>query len=215
MIDPLAPDALRQRFDPSDFDFETTDDLPAETEVVGQDRAVEALNFGMNVDAEGYNVFALGPTGTGRRELVQHFLEEQAAEEETPPDLCYVNDFDDEREPRALQLPAGRGCELKDDVDELIEDLQTALPGTFESEEYQSRREMIQEEVREGQETALEDLQERAREEGIALIRTPQGFVFTPIRDGEVVPPEEVESMPEEEREEVQEKIEDYQEELQ
>jgi len=215
MIDALAPDALRQRFDPSDFDFETTDDLPADTEVVGQDRAVEALNFGMNVDAEGYNVFALGPTGTGRRELVQHFLEEQAAEEETPPDLCYVNDFDDEREPRALQLPAGRGCELKDDVDELIEDLQTALPGTFESEEYQSRREMIQEEVREDQEAALEDLQERAREQNIALIRTPQGFVFTPIRDGEVVPPEEVESMPEEEREDIQQKIEGYQEALQ
>jgi len=215
MIDPLAPDALRQRFDPSDFDFETTDDLPAETEVVGQDRAVEALDFGMNIDAEGYNVFALGPTGTGRRELVQHILEAQAAEEETPPDLCYVNNFDDERQPRALHLPAGRGCDLKEDVDDLIEDLQTALPGTFESEEYQSRREMIQEEVREDQEAALEDLQERARDEGIALIRTPQGFVFTPIRDGEVVPPEEVESMPEEEREEVQQKIQGFQEELQ
>jgi len=215
MIDSLPPDALRQRFDPLDFDFETTADLPAETEMVGQDRAIEALDFGMNIDAEGYNVFALGPAGTGRRELVQHLLEEEAATEETPPDLCYVNNFDDEREPRALRLPAGRGCELKEDVDALIEDLQTALPGTFESEEYQSRREMIQEEVREGQEAALEDLQERARENNIALIRTPQGFVFTPIRNGEVVPPEEVESMPEEEREKVQQKIEGYQEELQ
>ncbi len=215
MIDSLPPDALRQRFDLSDFDFETTADLPAETEMVGQDRAIEALDFGMNIDAEGYNVFALGPAGTGRRELVQHLLEEEAATEETPPDLCYVNNFDDEREPRALRLPAGRGCELKEDVDALIEDLQTALPGTFESEEYQSRREMIQEEVREGQEAALEDLQERARENNIALIRTPQGFVFTPIRNGEVVPPEEVESMPEEEREKVQQKIEGYQEELQ
>ncbi|PSQ69914.1 MAG: ATP-dependent protease, partial [Bacteroidetes bacterium QH_2_64_26] len=147
MIDALPSDALRQRFDPSDFDFETTDDLSAETEVVGQDRAVEALNFGMSIDAAGYNVFALGPTGTGRRELVQHLLEEEAAGEDTPPDLCYVNDFEDEREPRALHLPAGRGCDLKEDVDALIEDLQTALPGTFESEEYQSRREMIQEEV--------------------------------------------------------------------
>ena len=215
MIDALSPDALRQRFDPSAFDFDTTEDLPAETEVVGQDRAVEALDFGMNIDAEGYNVFALGPTGTGRRELVQHLLEDQADAEETPPDLCYVNNFEDEREPTALQLPAGRGCELKEDVDALIEDLQTALPGTFESEEYQSRREMIQEEVREGQERALEDLQERAREDNIALIRTPQGFVFTPIRDGEVVPPEEVDSMPDEEREAVQEKIQGYQDELQ
>jgi len=215
MIDPLAPDALRQRFDPSDLDFDTTDDLPAETQVVGQDRAIEALDFGMNIDAEGYNVFALGPAGTGRRELVQHLLDEEAAAEETPPDLCYVNNFDDEREPRALTLPAGRGCAFKEDADQLIENLQTALPATFESEEYQSRREMIQEEVREGQEAALEDLQERARQEGIALIRTPQGFVFTPIRDGEVIPPEEVESMPEEERQQAQEQIEEYQDELQ
>ena len=215
MIDALSADALRQRFAPSDFEFETTDDLPAETEVVGQDRAVEALDFGMSIDAEGYNVFALGPSGTGRRDFVQHLLEEQAAGEETPPDLCYVNNFDDEREPRALRLPAGRGCDLKEDVDALIEELQTALPGTFESEEYRSRREMIQEEAQEGQEAALEALQERAREDGIALIRTPQGFVFTPIRDGEVVPPEEVESMPEEEREQVQQKIENYQEDLQ
>ncbi|MEF8817142.1 MAG: ATP-binding protein [Salinibacter sp.] len=215
MIDPLPADALRKRFDPSEFDFETTEDLPADTEVVGQDRAVEALDFGMSIDAEGYNVFALGPTGTGRRELVQHLLEEQAAGEETPPDLCYVNNFDDEREPRALRLSAGRGCELKEDVDALIEELQTALPGTFESEEYRSRREMIQEEVQEGQEAALEDLQEQAREDGIALIRTPQGFVFTPLQDGEVVPPEEVESMPDAEREQVQQKIEGYQEALQ
>ena len=215
MIDALPADALRKRFDPSDFEFETTDNLPAETEVVGQDRAVEALDFGMSIDADGYNVFALGPPGTGRRQLVHHLLEEQAAGEETPPDLCYVNNFDDEREPRALRLPAGRGCELKDDVDALIEELQTALPGTFESEEYRSRREMIQEEVQEGQEAALEDLQARAREDGIALIRTPQGFVFTPLEDGEVVPPEEVESMPEEEREQVQQKIEGYQEALQ
>ena len=75
MIDSLPADALRQRFDPSRFDFETTDDLPAEPEVVGQDRAVEAPNFGMNIDAEGYNAFALGPTGTGSRARVQHALD--------------------------------------------------------------------------------------------------------------------------------------------
>ncbi len=173
MIDALPADALRTRFDPSDLGFETTDDLPADTEVVGQNRAVEALDFGMSIDAEGYNVFALGPPGTGRRPLVQHLLEEQAAGEATPPDLCYINHFDDEREPRALRLPAGRGRELKEDVDALIEELQTALPGTFESEEYRSRREMIQEEVQEGQEAALDDLQARAREDAYAdLIAT-------------------------------------------
>ena len=215
MIDALSPDALRQRFDPSAFDFETTADLPAETQVVGQERAVEALEFGMNINGDGHNVFALGPPGTGRRELVQHLLEEEAATEETPPDWCYVNNFDEEREPQTLKLPAGRGCDLKDDMDDLIEELRTALPAAFESEEYHSRREMIQEEAREGQEAALEDLQEEAREDGIALIRTPQGFAFAPIRDGDVLSPDEVESMPEEEREAAQAKIEDYQEKLQ
>ena len=215
MTDALSPDALRTRFDPSEFSFDTTNDLPADTEVVGQDRAVEAIEFGMNIERDGYNVFALGPTGTGRRELVQHLLEKQAADEDTPPDWCYVNNFDEEREPLVMQLPAGRGSDLKEDVQEMIEELKTALPAAFESEEYQSRREMIQEEVREGQEAALEDLQERAREDDIALIRTPQGFAFAPIRDGEVVAPEEIESMPDEEREEVQEQITAYQEELQ
>ena len=215
MIDALSADALRTRFDPAQFDFDTTTDLPAETEVVGQDRAVEALEFGMNIESDGYNVFALGPAATGHRELVRHLLEEQAASEETPPDWCYVNNFDTEREPNVLRVPAGRGCDFKEDVDALIEELKTALPAAFESEEYQSRREMIQEEVREGQEAALEDLQDRAREDDIALIRTPQGFAFAPIRDGEVVAPEEVESMPDEEREAVQEQINEYQEELQ
>ena len=215
MIDALPPDALRTRFDPVQFDFETTDDLPAETQVVGQDRAVEALEFGVNIERDGYNVFALGPAGTGRRELVQQLLEEEAAGEETPPDWCYVNNFDEEREPKLLRLPAGRGSDLKEDVDALIEELKTALPAAFESEEYQSRREMIQEEVREDQEAALEALQERAREDDIALIRTPQGFAFAPIRDGEVVAREEIESMPEEERAAVQEQIAEYQEELQ
>ena len=215
MIDALPPDALRARFDPAQFDFETTDDLPAETQVVGQDRAVEALEFGVNIERDGYNVFALGPAGTGRRELVQQLLEEEAAGEETPPDWCYVNNFDEEREPKLLRLPAGRGSDLKEDVDALIEELKTALPAAFESEEYQSRREMIQEEVREDQEAALEALQERAREDDIALIRTPQGFAFAPIRDGEVVAREEIESMPEEERAAVQEQIAEYQEELQ
>jgi len=215
MTDALSPDALRIRYDPSQFDFDTTTDLPAETQVVGQDRAVEALEFGMSIESDGYNVFALGPPGTGRRELVTHLLKEQAADEETPPDWCYVNNFEEEREPNALRLPAGRGDVFQDDIDELIETLKTALPAAFESEEYQSRRGMVEEEVHEDHEAALEALQEEAREDDIALIRTPQGFAFAPIRDGEVVAPDEMESMPDEEREAVKEQIEEYQETLQ
>ena len=215
MIDPLAPDALRRRCAPDTFSFDTTDELPGATRVVGQDRAIDALSFGISMDTEGYNVFALGPSGTGRRDLIQHLIDEKAAEEPTPPDWCYVNNFDDPREPRALKLPAGRGSDLKNDVDDLIEDLRTAVPAVFESEEYQRRRQLVQEEVREDQEEAFEALQERARNQDIALLRTPQGFAFAPIREGEVISPEDMESMPEDEREAVQERIEELQDELQ
>ena len=123
MIDPLSPETLRSRYGADQFDFETTDDLDADTQIVGQNRAVEALEFGIEMDAPGYNVFAMGPPGTGRRDLVRHLLREQAAEEATPPDWCYVNNFDEEREPRAIQLEAGRGVALKEDVDQLVGDI--------------------------------------------------------------------------------------------
>ena len=215
MIDPLAPDALRRRCAPETFSFDTTAELPGTTRVVGQDRAIDALSFGISMETEGYNVFALGPSGTGRRDLIRHLIDEKADDEPTPPDWCYVNNFDDPREPKALHLPAGRGTDLKEDVDDLIEDLQTAVPAVFESEEYQRRRQLVQEEVREDQEEAFESLQDRARNEDIALLRTPQGFVFAPIRDGEVISPEDMESMPEEEREVVEARIEELQDELQ
>jgi lon-related putative ATP-dependent protease len=215
MIDALSSDALRRQCDPSQFSFDTTDDLTADTRIVGQERATEALEFGVGIDSAGYNVFALGSTGTGRRTLVRRLLKEEAADKPVPPDWCYVNNFDDARKPQVLKLPPGRGDDLRADMEQFIEDAQTALPAAFESEEYQARQQMVQEEVREEQEKALEALQERAREDDIALIRTPNGFAFAPIRDGEVVSPENIETMPEEERAQVQETIEGYQDELQ
>jgi len=215
MIDPLSASALRRTCDPAQFDFETTDDLAPDTNVVGQSRAIEALQFGVGIDSKGYNIFALGPTGTGRRALVEKLLHDQADEEAPPPDWCYVNNFDDPRTPRALELPAGRGCDLKKDLDQFIEEVKTALPATFESEEYQSRQQMIQEEVRQEQEEQLEALQERARDDGVALMRTPNGFAFAPIHEGEVISREDMEAMPKEERERVQDRIEELQQELQ
>jgi lon-related putative ATP-dependent protease len=215
MTSPLSASSLRRTCDPDQFDFETTADLEPDTDVVGQSRAIEALQFGVGIDSKGYNIFALGPTGTGRRALVEKLLHAQADEEAPPSDWCYVNNFDDPRTPHALELPAGRGCDLKEDLDQFVEEVKTALPATFQSEEYQSRQQMIQEEARQEQEEQLETLQQRARDEGVALMRTPNGFAFAPIHEGEVVSPEDAESMPEEKRERVQAKIEEFQDELQ
>jgi lon-related putative ATP-dependent protease len=214
-VKPLEATHLYQRYDPEQLDFETTADLEDLAEVLGQSRAAEAMRFGMGIEQEGYNIFALGPASTGKRALVREFFQRQAATESVPSDWCYVNNFEDRHEPRAIRLPAGKGVEFRDDMDQAIEQVRTALAAAFESEEYQARRQEITEEFRERQSQAFEGLQELAQEKGFTVLRTPAGLVFAPVRDGEVLPPEEVQKLPEEERKGLETKAEDLQEELQ
>jgi len=211
----LGPDALFSACDPDRFSFETTDELDDPARVIGQARASEAIEFGLRMAGDGFNLFALGPNETDRRTLVRKLVDEAAAEAEIPPDLCYVNNFGEGREPRALVLPPGTGRDLADDMEHFSEELRPALRAAFEGEEYQTRTQALQEEAGEEQQEAFEALQEEAEERGLALLRTPGGFVFAPVRDGEPLGPEEVEELPEEERERIQEDIDELQEELQ
>ncbi len=216
-VPPLPPEALYRRCDPAQFDFETTEGLDGEPVVIGQPRAVEAVRFGIGMRHEGYNIFAVGPAGLGRRSLVRHFLTREAAHRPTPQDWCYVNNFDEPRRPRALPMPPGRGSAFRDDMARLVDEARAALEAAFESEDYQMRRQAIEEEAREEEEKALEELQERAREKRIALLRAPAGFAFAPMKegeDGEVLAPEEFQSLPEEERKRIQTVIEQFQDEL-
>jgi hypothetical protein len=123
----LEATQLYQRTDPRQLDFETTAELEDLTEVIGQPRAVAAMQFGIGMAHEGYNIFALGPTGTGKRRVIRGFFERQAADEPVPDDWCYVNNFKERHRPRTIRLPAGRGSAFRNDVDDLIESLSTAL----------------------------------------------------------------------------------------
>jgi lon-related putative ATP-dependent protease len=201
--------------DPRQFEFETTAALEDLPEVIGQPRAVEAMRFGVGIEREGYNVFALGPVGTGKRDFVLQFFEHRAKEDPIPSDWCYVYNFEQPHKPRAISLPAGRATAFRADMAQLVEDLRAALSAAFESEEYQTRRQVIAEELQERQSEAFEDLQRRVEEEGLALIRTPTGFVFAPVREGNVLSPEEIQELSVEERGRLQEKVQEYQEELQ
>ncbi|WP_456427009.1 Lon protease family protein [Rhodocaloribacter sp.] len=216
-VPPLPPEALYRRCDPAQFDFETTEGLDGEPVVIGQPRAVEAVRFGIGMRHDGYNIFAVGPAGLGRRALVRHFLEREAERRTPPSDWCYVNNFDEARRPRALPMPAGRGSAFRDDMARLIDEARAALEAAFESEDYQMRRQATEEEAREEEEKALKELQERARKRRIALLRAPAGFAFAPMKegkDGEVLSPQEFQELPEEERKRIQEIIEQFQEEL-
>ena len=211
----LAPSALRKSIDPGQFSFTTTVDLPELDSFFGQERPIRAIRFGVRMERPGYNIFALGPSGLGKHTLVLRSVDERAAGEPAPFDWCYVNNFDQPHKPKALRLPAGKGREFRHDIDRLVEDMQRALSAAFESEEYQARRRAIEGEVQDHQQASLMELQEKAKERGLALLRTPAGLAFAPLIDGEVLPPEEYEKKSEEEQQRIQADVEVMQEELQ
>jgi len=212
---PLDDHQLRQVCDPAQFEFDTTDDLEDLAQIIGQGRAIRAVQFGIGIRRDGYNVYALGPSGTGKRTTITQFLENKAADEPVPSDWCYVNNFEDTPKPATLELPPGKGAELREDMEQLVEELRSAIPTAFESEDYQTRKQELQEEFQEKQEEALNEIQERAKKRDIALIRTPVGLAFAPVEEGEVVSPDEFQKLPDEKREQVKEDIAQLQEELQ
>ena len=204
MVQRLDPQALCAHCDPNRFTFDTTAELDDLTEVIGQARATEAIQFGIGIRREGYNLFVLGAPGTGRRTVVRQFLERRAAAEPVPSDWCYVNNFEQPHKPRTLRLPAGMGVKLRHDMEQLMDDLRSAIPAVFESEQYRARRKELEQDLKEQQERAFEELRQQAEGHGVALIRTPSGMAFAPMHKHEVVSPEEFHKLPEPEQKRIQ-----------
>lgn len=214
VIKELLPEALYRSCKPDDFKFETTAELDVSVEIPGQNRAAEAVQFGVGIDRDGYNIFALGPAGTGKQFLVERFLNERAATRPVPPDLCYVNNFLEPNKPSLLTMPPGVGMSLKNDLKEFIEEVTSAIPAVFESEEYQARANAIRETLKSGPDQALNELQTRAKEKGVAMLHTPAGVVFAPMKGGTVLSPEEFAKIPTAEQKSLGAAIEELEQEL-
>jgi predicted ATP-dependent protease len=212
--EPLAPEQLYCPCDFGDLAFETVDELPDLLVPVGQERALSAVEFAIGIRRDGFNLFVLGPAGTGRRTLVKDLIERQAAKEATPQDWCYVNNFGDPRHPRCLGLPVGRAKALSDSMRRLVDELRVALPAAFERDEYRARHDILDQQLKQRHETAFGDLQRRAQEKGIALIRTPVGLALAPAVKGEVIGPEAFNQLPEAEQERIKTDIQALQGEL-
>ncbi len=214
-VKPLSSINLYHGCDPGQFRFHTTDELEDFPGLIGQQRAVESVEFGTNLHRFGYNVFVFGPPGTGKHTLLRHHLKDSAAGLPVPDDWCYVNNFSVPHKPRAISLPPGKARELREDMERLIGDLKAAIPAVFESEEYGARRQALEDEFKEYQEAEFNALRERANAQGVALIHTPQGFALVPMEDGQVVSREDFGKWPEERKEKMRVVIQGLESELQ
>jgi lon-related putative ATP-dependent protease len=211
---PLPPALLHRRCGPEELPFQLSSELADAPAMIGQERAAEAVEFALRMRRKGYNVYALGPAGTGRHQLVEDLLRRRAATESTPPDFCYVNNFIDPQRPHQLDLPAGQGAGLAAAMKRLIEELRIALPAAFERDEYRARREVVEQQFKAHSEEGFGGVQQRADAKGIALVRTPMGLALAPKRDGKVMNPEDFEALPEDERKRIQGDLETAQAEL-
>ncbi len=205
---------LRRHTDPSSLGFKSTAELEPVTGLIGQERALAALRFGANIAQPSFHLFVLGPPGAGKTTAVRGFLEEKAAREDPPAEWIYVNNFDAPHKPRAISLPRGRAGKLSQTMIDAIDELRSAIPAMFESEDYQSRRRAIDEQTHGSQEEAFAALNKQAEAESIAILRTPLGFAMAPAADGKVIKPEVFNELPESERHTIQNKIEALQSQL-
>ena len=195
LMKPLEENQLYQASDLTQLDFATTDDLEDLTDIVGQARALEAIHFGIGIKKDGYNIFALGPAGTGKHGVVTQLLLQKAGSEAEPNDWCYVNNFDQPHKPIKISLPKGLGRQLSQDMSCLVDELRAAIPALFESDEYRSKVQELEGALKEKQEQSIDEIRHSAKDKEIALIRTANGFAFAPMKGEEVINPKEFKNL--------------------
>jgi len=214
MVNELPPESLRKECDPRVMRCKTTQELVPLSEIIGQERAVRALKFGLGIRDQGFNIYVAGFPGTGRKTAVKNFVEEIARVEPVPPDWCYVNNFANQYEPKAIQLPAGRGKAFQGDVKNLIESIRTTLPKAFESDDYAARREATIRGLERQRKELIDKLNAKAQQEGFIIQSTPIGLLLIPVINGKPLKEEELLSLPQKTKDLIQEKRERLESEL-
>jgi lon-related putative ATP-dependent protease len=186
----LTAEQLRRSCDPASFEFEITDDLPFEPGIIGQDRAVEAIRFGLEIQSPGFNIFVMGPTSSGRRSIIKRIVEEKAAQEPVPADWLYVTQFGDPGRPRAISLPAGRGRQFRTGMERFSNALAERLQQTFDTDRYATAREELEQQYKALEREALAGVESTCRDRNCVLVRSPSGMYIAPVREGELLTPE-------------------------
>lgn len=194
---------------PDDFPFETTAEIKELISYIGQERALEAVEFAISMPSRGFNLFVVGPEGSGRHSVVQSFIHKQAKNKTTPSDWCYVYNFESAHQPLVLEFPPQQGPVFKKEMSELIEAVKTTLPTIFEGDDYRIRIKALGEQLQQKVDKLYEGLINKGKEQSIAVIRNDQGMMFSPMDEkGEPMDLESFKKLPESTKKEFEKRIE-------
>jgi lon-related putative ATP-dependent protease len=214
MISELSVEKLRRGCNPQTLGCKSSAEISPLGNIIGQERAVRALKFGLGIKEKGFNIFVAGMPGTGRTTAIERFLEEVAKDAPVPSDWCYVNNFHDSTHPSALRLPPGLALEFHDDMETLITSAMREIRNAFESEEYPAQREETLKSFQQQKQELLQGINEKALQAGFVLQPSSFGVLTVPIRNGKPLSEEEFMALSKAERDEIAKKQEALQDEI-
>lgn len=211
MINSLSYTQLYNTCDTKQFSFKTTHELEPLAHPLGQDNVLEAVDFGTSIQQDGYNIFAMGPSGGGKHSTVMKFLKNKASKKEPANDWCYVNNFKNSHKPIAIELPPGKAGEFKEDINELIELLKVIIPALFETNNYRTERDVISKKFTDAQNQVFSDLHKEAAKSNVSISSLSNNRVtFVPIVEGKVLSPEEFRALEGDNKKELNQRMRDF-----
>ena len=213
-ITKLTSEQLYRKCDAVKFDFTTTADLEERLSALGQDRAICAVELGINIKSRGYNLFCLGPEGTGKTSLVKRILEKEGKQRPTPDDWAYVYNFDEPHKPIAVNFPAGAAAGFAKDMEEFAYAMEHDLPEAVKNELYEEQLSVIREKYQEKRNDYVKVLQKKAKGKKVSLLHMPMGVVVAPMKNGEIISPDVFDTLSDDEKNEIMADLNAMQEEI-
>lgn len=194
----LLPKDLKDICNPNSLGFETTKEIEDTTDLIyGQDRGINALEFGIGIDVKGYNLYIEGPGGVGKTMYTKKYLDRKAVKEKTPNDWCYIYNFEDPNEPVAISFPAGQGKVFKENMESFVKDIRKDIKKTFNNDDFEKEKQIIKQEFNDKREMLLKKLNDKTMKQGFQIKSTDNGIYMMPIYEGKTIGEEDFEKLPE------------------